>query len=121
MAGLTPWIGVGAIFLAGYFLATPQTLRLIGAENSRSGPPFYDSAANQPIRMIPSAFRAKWRNASPGAGGMKVTSKDAADISLFLRQAALDARVYAWRAATDRSDRIIVQPNSRKPTYVRTS
>ncbi|QKE44446.1 hypothetical protein, partial [Yaravirus sp. 'brasiliensis'] len=35
-----------------------------------------------------------------------------------LRQQSQKARVRAWEAATNHSHHIIVQPNSRKPTFI---
>lgn len=116
---LIPWLGIGALVAVGMGISAGKQVDATVQENSRNGPPFYDCAGAQQLRQFGGRqFRKALRDNPPNKDDKQMNSEDAYRASVFIQQQSQKARIRAWEAATNHSHHIIVQPNSRKPTYV---
>jgi hypothetical protein len=120
MDSIIPWLGIGALVGMGYTLNSTKTVATASAVSSRNGPPFYDVATNLPLRRtgFNAMEAALAKNPSGEHGQFKNGSLAALRFQELVREQSELARVKQWHNATDRSQHIIVQPNSRKPVYV---
>jgi hypothetical protein len=116
---VVPWIGIGALVALGMGISRTDAKVTTVELNSRNGPPFYDCAGAQQMRYQGSGhFAARLAAEPPNRNGPRMTGEDAYRAEILVREESERARLKAWDAATNHSSHIIVQPNSRKPTFV---
>lgn len=115
-----PWLAVGSMIALGYGMGHATKVQKVQKSNSRSGPPFYDCQGAQQLRAQGfTGYKAALKtDLTQFAKDKRMGSQDAADAAAFVEQQSQIARMQAWRSATNHSHEIIVQPNSRKPTYI---
>jgi hypothetical protein len=114
---VVPWIGIGALVVAGYYIQCPATKEDVQAKNAKTGPPFYEAATSIPLRNT--GFNSIRKNLKENAHNPY--GNGPAEVQQFqelIRDESELARVRQWVKATDRQEGIIVMPNNRKITYV---